>query len=319
MTAAKLQELKSLDDLAEAAGVEREFIRSYVDSNTQSVYYNALKLSKRGKRRKGEFRTVYAAREERLGALHRAISMIVANSATFGDHVQGFRKKRSTRTNAKYHLAAKVLLHADIKGFFDAIVTAQVAAAFIKEGMPATMAQLTAKACTIDGLLKQGTRCSPIIANLVSLDMDSGFLRLAERTHCTYTRYADDLTFSGDIVPSEADVRTILESHGFKLRNDKCILQNRGRCQFVTGLSVADAVTPRLPLRLKRQLRLTMHYIEKYGIAGHLERRKPDSGHTVSWLEGMLKFAYSIEPKPAAAWLKIFNKARTEWNKSLRT
>ena len=290
MTTSRLRELKTIDDVARACGVEADFVQEYVESENQQSYYDALKLSKKGKRRRGEFRVVFAAREERLRQLHRGLSMIVANSATFGRHVQGFVKKRSTKTNAEQHLGAKVLLHADIKSFFDAISTGKVQISFVEHGVLGPMAEVLAKACTIDGLLRQGTRCSPAVANLVCFDMDQAFIRLAEASNSTYTRYADDISFSGDSVPSDDSVRAVLRNCGFELRDGQCFQQRRGRVQYVTGLSVADSDAPRLPKRLKRQLRLVMYFIEKYGIDDHFDRSSQERTEPhVAWLDGILQ------------------------------
>ncbi|WP_369952074.1 hypothetical protein [Ralstonia syzygii] len=158
MTKAKLRDLKSIDDVARACGVKPDFISTYAGSDNQQAYYNALKLPKRGKRRRGEYRVVFAAQESRLQALHRSMSMIVMNSTEFGAHVQGFMKGRSTRTNAEQHLGAKVLLHADIKGFFDAITTRHVRDAFISEGAAVPIAGLLAKVCTIESVLNNPPR-----------------------------------------------------------------------------------------------------------------------------------------------------------------
>ncbi|WP_081064410.1 reverse transcriptase family protein [Burkholderia stagnalis] len=310
MTTAKLRDLKSIDDVARACGVEADFIAEYAQSEYQSHFYNFLKLPKRGKRRKGEFRVVFAAKEERLRALHRSISMVVTNSAKFGNHVQGFMKKRSTRTNAEQHLGAKVLLHADIKGFFDSITTKHVRDAFISDGTDVSVAELLASACTIDGLLRQGTRCSPTIANLVCHDMDQAFLRLARAHDCVYTRYADDITFSGESVPSDDAVQQILESRGFELRDGKCYRQYRGRSQFVTGLTIADKSAPRLPKALKRRLRMIMHYIEKFGIADHFKHAGVfDPYREEAWLRGILIYARSIEPELVEKWQEILDRS----------
>jgi len=303
MTTAKLKDLKSLDDVARACGIERDFIEAYSNSNNQKSFFNTLKLPKRGRRRQGEYRIVFEAREQRLAALHHSVSMIVINSAVFGEHIQGFLKNRSTKTNAKKHLAANVLLHADIKGFFDAITIVQVRDAFVTEGAAVQIADMLSKACTIDGLLRQGTRCSPTIANLVCFDMDQSFLRLARSHNNVYTRYADDLTFSGDQVPSDESVKEILESRGFMLRDGKCCRQYRGRSQYVTGLTIADPSRPRLPIRLKRHLRLMMYYIKKHGLADHWKRvGVDDAKREEAWLAGMLKYARSIEPQLVSQW-----------------
>lgn len=313
MTTSKLRDLKTIDDVARACGIEVDFVLEYAESEEQQSYYEALKLSKKGKRRRGEFRIVFAAREERLKQLHRGLSMVVANSANFGRHVQGFVKKRSTRTNAEQHLGAKVLLHADIRGFFDAITTEQVQVALVEHGVLSPMAKVLAKICTIDGLLRQGTRCGPTVANLVCFDMDQAFIRLAEAAGSAYTRYADDIAFSGDSVPSDDSVRAILQNCGFELRDGKCFHQRRGRVQFVTGLSVADAVAPRLPKRLKRQLRLVMYFIGKHGLDDHFDRsRQERTDPHVAWLDGILSYAQSIEPVLVNKWQQVFSTALAE-------
>jgi retron-type reverse transcriptase len=310
MTMATLRNLKSIDYVARACGVGTDLIRKYAESADQQSYYEALKLSKKGKRRRGEYRVVFAARDEWLSQLHRGLAMVVTNSANFGEHIQGFVKKRSTRSNAEKHLGAKIILHADIKGFFDAITTQHVQAAFVEHGASPHMAETLAKACTIDGLLRQGTRCSPTVANLVCLSMDEAFLRLAASTGCTYSRYADDIVFSGDSVPSDDSVRAILTKSGFELRDGQCFHQRQGRVQYVTGLSVADPLKPRLPRRLKNQLRLVMYYIEKYGLDDHLDKSSRSDGESsVWWLYGLLSYAQSIEPQLARKWQHVFSAA----------
>ena len=310
MTTAKLKDLKSLDDVARVCGVERDFIETYSSSQNQQSFFKVLKLTKRGKRRQGEYRIVFDAHEHRLAAFHRSMSMIITNSTVFGDHIQGFMKKRSTRTNAEKHLAAKVLLHADIKGFFDAITTEQVRDALVVHGTTVPMADVLAKACTIDGLLRQGTRCSPTIANMACFNMDQSFLRLATSYQCVYTRYADDMTFSGDQVPADDSVREILESCGFKLRDNQCYRQHRGRSQYVTGLTITDPTRPRLPKKLKRSLRLEMHYIKKYGLVEHWKKVGVDDPiRKEAWLFGMLKYARSIEPQLVSQWQQTFDEA----------
>ena len=236
--------------------------------------------------------------------------MIVVNSTTFGDHVQGFLKGRSTFKNARQHLAADVLLHADIKNFFDAITTQHVCHAFVTEGVVHPVADFLARACTIDGLLRQGTRCSPAIANLVCFPLDQALLRLAKSNDCVYTRYADDITFSGKQVPADESVRQILSAYGFELRDNKCFRQFKGRGQFVTGLTVVDKDAPRLPRALKQRLRQTMYYIEKFGIAEHFNRVGAENViREVGWLGGMLQYAASIEPELVRPWQEILSSA----------
>lgn len=297
MTIARLRDLKTLEEVAMACGTEGARIQTYADAAIQAAFYQLLRIPKRGPKRNGTHRVVNKALNTALSNFHRSMAMIVVNSAPFGEHVQGFVKKRSTRTNAVHHLGARVLLHADIVDFFDAISTAQVQEAFVTAGTPAALASTLARACTIDGYLRQGTRCAPAIANLVCQNLDADFLSLASNSGATYTRYADNLTFSGDQVPDSASVEHILNTYGFALRDGRCYVQHRGRSQYVTGLTIADTTRPRLPRRLKRQLRLVFHFIEKLGVVHHTKANSvPAAMQMLRNLQGMLSYVNSIEP-----------------------
>jgi hypothetical protein len=223
--------------------------------------------------------------------------MLVANSITFEGHVQGFLKGRSTLTNAKLHLRKKIILHADIKNFFNVITEAQVVIAFLTVGASTELATLLARVCTIDGYLRQGTRCSPIISNLVCKGLDRAMLDLAAVHDCTYSRYADNITMSGEITPDIKIIDRIVTESGFELRDTGCYTQQRGARQFVTGLSVVDRERPRLPKQLKRRLRLIVYYAGKHG-REHFSRSRGVDTIAPSWaqMEGMIAYAHSVEP-----------------------
>ncbi|HZW25123.1 MAG TPA: reverse transcriptase family protein [Gallionella sp.] len=299
MTTAKLTDILSIDDLARTVGTPADRILQYAASSNQAAQYEQLYIPKRGRKRRGEYRVVYKVSETWLSQLHRSISMIVVNSASFGNHVQGFIKRRSIRTNALLHLRAEQLLHADITNFFDSITTDQIRLGLVSIGAYPEVADIIARACTIDGFLRQGTRCSPALANVVCRKLDMEMLSLADSCGATYSRYADDITFSGEKTPVSEAVELVLNTNGFKLRDGLCFIQLKGRSQFVTGLSIADEIQPRLPRRLKRRLRLILHFIEKFGIEEHFSHTATANHRTVATpyqLEGMLRFVHAIEP-----------------------
>jgi hypothetical protein len=306
MSQARLAEIHDLEDLARAAGTELELMRSYADTGDQFSHYVRLTIPKRGRKRHGQYRVVFKTRKEWLSQLHRSIAMIVVNSAAFQEHVQGFAKGRSIRTNAALHLGAKLLLHADVSNFFDSITTEQVKLALVSIGARTDVGDFISRACTINGFLRQGTRCSPAIANLVCRKLDMEMLSLADSYGATYSRYADDITFSGNDVPTDQAVRLVLEQNGFALRDGRCYVQRRGRSQFVTGLTIGDETQPRLPRRLKRRLRLVLHYVEKFGANEHFSRNVKNSVvASPSKLDGMLSFVHAIEPELAKKlWAK---------------
>ncbi len=297
MTTPRFSDLHDVTDLAKAAGIAPADIDRYASEPDQLQLYKVVQLRKRGRKRAGQFRIVHKALDESLSQLHRTVAMMVVAAAPSAAYVQGFVHGRSIRTNAAQHLGRQAILHGDIKGFFDAITVEQVRDGLAALGARPDIATLVSRVCTIDGRLRQGTRCSPALANLVCRQLDLDLVLLAGGSGSTYTRYADDMVFSGDTVPTSEAVAGLLQRHGFTLRDGQCHLQIRGFSQFVTGLHVFDDDKPRLPRRLKRRLRLVLHYVERFGVDAHFAHpaRHPLQT-TAEALQGMLRYVQSVEP-----------------------
>ncbi|SCY97520.1 reverse transcriptase family protein [Pseudomonas sp. NFACC37-1] len=308
MTATKIDDIHTLDDLSLVVGVKAQLIQQYVHAPCQADYYQIIRIAKRGKGRRGEYREVYKAKEFWLAQLHRSIAMIIANSVQHGQHVQGFVYGRSTLTNAQYHLLKKIIVHADIKNFFNAITESQVEQAFLTIGGHSSVAHILARVSTIDGRLLQGTRCSPAVSNIVCRNLDLQMLEVARVTSSVYTRYADNITFSGDKPPSSSNIEAVVKGCGFELQGKGCYTQHRGARQFVTGLSVVDDERPRLPKQMKKKLRLIAHFVKKYGDE-HFEFSADSSSiaPTRTQLEGLVAYAYSIEPQFAKKIWSMIN------------
>ncbi|TYO74680.1 RNA-directed DNA polymerase [Pseudomonas sp. CK-NBRI-02] len=298
MTTTKLLDIHDLAELSYAVGVRAELIEEYLTAPRQVDYYEVIRIAKRGRNRKGEYRQVYKAKSNWLSQLHRSISMIVTNSVEFGEHVQGFLNGRSAVSNAKLHMRKDIVVHADIKDFFNAITEAQVCQSIMSLGCAQFIASIIARACTIDGRLLQGTRCSPVISNVVCRNLDLDMLELARATKSTFSRYADNITFSGKAPPNKENIEAVVNARGFILQPKGCYVQYRGSRQFVTGLSVVDGVMPRLPKQVKKKLRLIAYYVKKYG-DGHFEFSSGNHSiaPTRTQLEGFIAYAHSVEPE----------------------
>lgn len=306
----RLADLTDKERLAQALGTPEELLDEYAGHVYQTSFYQVIGIARRGASRKGEYRIVHSANEAWLAEMHKKCAMLVNSNADFRPCVTGFVDGGSIKKNASAHCSRRVLLHADLKDFFDNITLEQVRLAFRKLGAVDPIASLLARLSTIDGYLRQGTRCSPAIANAVCHDLDTDLLGLAATVGATYTRYADNITFSGDRVPAAADIDRHVRSHDFSLR-ESCRLQHRGRRQFVTGLAVGGA-SPRLPRKLKQQMRLVMHFVEKHGVDAHLEfvKRKEREPYpaTEAGIDGMLRFMHSVEPRAAHLLQSRFEK-----------
>lgn len=256
-------QVRSVDGLAANLGCSADDLEEISTSAEQRQFYTKLEIPKKGRRR-GQFRTVHRP-DQRLGLIQKNLSRWITSPTEFDRCVQGFVPRRSIATNATLHLGARLILHADIRDFFDAIPIDAVQDAFRTLGCVESIAQQLAKICTLNGQLPQGSSASPAIANLVCRRLDADLQVLARGNGCQYSRYADGITISGDSVPAAGDVSVILAEHGFVLREGRCRVQRRGRTESVTGLTVSDTRRPRVSRVQKRRLRLVLHYAERFG------------------------------------------------------
>jgi RNA-directed DNA polymerase len=239
-----------------------EVLRTFLKS--PSLHYTPVELQKRGSRRP---RVVFEVSPE-LGRIHRSISVaLVPHIQNLPECIQGFRKRRGIRSNAELHINADVVVTADVSGFFDHIGLKHVRELFRQIGAAPQPALLLARLCTLNDRLPQGGRASPAISNLAVPALDRALAELAAQG--TFSRYADDLTFSGSELdcPSEAQIAEVLSSHGFSLRPRSYRRQYRRSGQIVTGLSLAASV-PTLTRRRRRSIERDLHVGARYGIDG---------------------------------------------------
>jgi len=165
----------------------------------------------------------------------------------------GFLPERSIVTNAQKHVGKRFVYNIDIEGFFPNTSIRKVIACLMlppfnlktEEGKPAKLAVLLAKLCCDNDCLPQGAPTSPILTNLVCRRLDSRLARLAREHKAVYTRYADDITFSGNRPFSEefkASVRETLAKDSYRLNEAKERTQVPTERQEVTGLTVNQRI-----------------------------------------------------------------------------
>jgi retron-type reverse transcriptase len=123
-----------------------------------------------------------------------------------------------------------------------------------------------------------------------------------------YTRYADDLTFSGDdperLAALLGAVRRIVGEEGFAENRDKTRVMRRGRRQEVTGLTVNDRVG--LSRRERRRLRAVLHNVARNGLAAENRGEHP---RFREYLRGMVAYVCMVDPDNAAKWRRALNQA----------
>lgn len=165
-------------------------------------------------------------------------------------------------TNARPHTGKKFVLNMDIEDFFPSITAAMVLKLFrsnifcFSDDVAIPLALLS----TYRKMLPAGSPCSPVISNFICLPMDNELSAYCANNIITYTRYADDLTFSFDNKPEKnvvIELRAIIENHHLKLNSRKFRIQSNLRQQTVTGLVVNRGVN--VDREYVRRLRAIIH------------------------------------------------------------
>ena len=264
--------------------------------------------------------------------IHDHILCLAAALKSLSCHATAYRPGSSHIVNAKRHVGAAWLLKLDITRFFESVSERQVYGIFRGLGYRALVAFCLTRLCTrilprstdnrlhrrtkrwrpgkprkflgsqVVGHLPQGAPTSPMLANLVCATLDSDLQGIAAREGLTYTRYADDMTFSGELVDRSAavsvsrELSAIVGRYGFGVNTHKTSIAKNGGRKIVTGLSVdGDAV--RLPRAYKDSIRQELHYLEKYGVQDHCLRigYKNHLSYLLR-LAGRIRYTILIEP-----------------------
>ena len=248
---------------------KKKYIRTlYTLSNNIEKNYKIYKIKKRS----GKYRTIYEP-NPLLMHIQRRILLIILNNKSISKYAKAYKKGISLKDNAKPHIGKNIILKLDIKNFFDNISFLDVYNSCFSIGyFPKSVGTLLTSLCTFDNHLIQGSPASAYISNLVMKDFDDTIGLWCKKKHISYTRYSDDMTFSGNFDPSIVikKVRKMLYKLGLELNNNKIHVIKKNACQNVTGLVVNEKV--QVNSKYRRQIRKEVYYIKKFGIASHLEK-----------------------------------------------
>jgi hypothetical protein len=270
-----LQSLKAASSrhhVAALFGYKPKYLAYILYKIPDAAKYQTFKIPKRS----GGFREINAPCPE-LGLLQHKLSELLQDcieeintSRKQGDQLaHGFKRDRSIITNAAKHPKREFVFNIDLEDFFGTINFGRVRGFFIKDSNfmlhPAVATVLAQIACHGKGL-PQGSPCSPVISNLLGHVLDVRLCRLASKHGCTYSRYADDLSFSTNkpVFPSSIAcptsggmhewkagpvLRKIITKAGFTINEQKTRMQYSGSRQEVTGLIVNKKVNIRTEYR----------------------------------------------------------------------
>jgi hypothetical protein len=234
----------------------------------------------------------------------------------------GFVTGRSIATFAAPHAGKRVLLRLDLQDFFPGCPAARVQAVFRTLGYPDNVASMLAGLCTNSvpcdvwsvpatagdvrqayearGLyaerhLPQGAPTSPALANVIAYRLDCRLAGLAKTAGASYTRYADDLAFSGDdefarvVERFSTHVAAIALEEGFNVNHRKTRIMRQSRRQHLAGVVVNEAVS--MPRRDLELLEAILTNCVRFGPASQNRENHPDFR---AHLEGRIGFVQMV-------------------------
>lgn len=201
-----------------------------------------------------------------LEAAQRAVLRELEGAARLHSAAHGFVEGRSIVTNALPHVGRAVVLRLDIAGFFHSITINRVIGAIVSLGFTRKQARAWSLVCTQSvpakgRVLPQGACTSPLLSNVVCIGLDCLIHRLCIMKGFAYTRYADDITTSGDDVASWPELLGLIESavvsHGFTVKREKTKVMLSHCKQSTAGVIVNKC--PNVDRKTRKRIRAALH------------------------------------------------------------
>lgn len=262
----------------------------------------------------GGTRTISAPRPALKKIQRRILDEILARIAPH-EASHGFVPARSTVTNARPHVGARLVVKTDLRDFFPTIHYRRVVGLFcyygyspevagVLAGLTTHRAKLADGTTLWPGVLPQGAPTSPALANILCKRLDSRLSGLAKRAGAVYTRYADDLTFSFQAEPAGGVgaflwwVDQICQQEGFTENAPKRRVLRGKNQQRVTGVVVNAGLS--IPREARRQFRATLHNCQKHGMPSQARERKDFA----AYLLGFASYVKMVQPALGSAWLR---------------
>lgn len=325
-TLEKFRQAKNIEDLAQILGYTPKSLSFIIYILSPEKKYYSFEIRKRNGGTREILRPHY-----KLKLLQSILSQKLYECLLDKNNLENrpnsfshaFQRGRSITTNARQHRNKKWVFNTDLEDFFGTINFGRVRGALIKDKsflFNEAVATIIAQIACFNNKLPQGAPTSPVISNIVARSLDIKLVGLAAKFGCTYTRYADDITFStnkehfpkeianpltidGDEwTSSERLKKTFIES-GFKENESKTRMQYRRGRQVVTGLIVNKRIN--VTREYRKNVRIMVRAFCNKGTfflhktLEHRAKNKKKSSHQVAnntkILQGMLGFIDTID------------------------
>lgn len=293
--------------------------RSTIDEilNDKSSYYRSFNVLKKSK----GFRKINQPLNL-LFEIHEILRNKISNLNRNHQLAHGFINGRGIVSNASRHINKDVVLNLDLKDFFDTISKNRIYSNFDNEFQNKELLGIFADIVTYENRLPQGSPCSPAISNIVCYSLDSKLSDYSILNGLTYSRYADDLTFSfGNTYKIQQyifEIIDIIQSEGFIINARKIRYYRNNKRQIVTGLVVNEKLN--VKRELIKNVRAILYNWENKGYeycTNVFNQKFTDKSKFTETLEGWIDFIGQIRGKEDKLFVQLKThfrilKAKTE-------
>lgn len=297
-----------ISDLSFADPLTVGRLMSYVTVQSRREAYRQFHIPKKS----GGVRVITAPDGE-LKDILTTLAFIFSELYIPTPNAMAFTWGRSVADNARAHVGHHYVLNLDLKDFFTSITAMDVERGLNRIGISPLVSRDLASICTypvcenhrIRNVLPQGSPASPILSNICAMTLDRRLEGLARRFHLTYTRYADDMTFSSNhsVYHDDGDfmreLYRIITECGFTVNPSKTRLQKRGARQEVTGLNVGDRMN--VSRLYVKTLRVIIH---------HIATNDHPTKHDVNVAKGKLNYLRMVKGKHDSTYITLLVKLK---------
>lgn len=310
----RLKDAEDLSDLSKLLGFTPKGISYVLYKLPDGLKYREFEIPKK----LGGSRLIKAPHPQ-LSLLQRRLSELLYECVAehkkkiklFWRSSYGFQKGRTIVSNAEIHRRRRFVFNIDLEDFFGTINFGRVRGFFIHDrtfSLNPAVATIIAQIACHNNSLPQGSPCSPVVSNLVGNILDTRMLALANHNRCTYSRYADDITFSTNEVlfPDQVAVnvhgsewvigkklRAEIEGAGFRLNDQKTRMSLHRSRQTVTGLVVNAKAN--VNQNYYRAVRSMCHALFQAGVYRCPKAGGEDTTESLGPLEGMLSWIHFVK------------------------
>ncbi|MCT3800285.1 reverse transcriptase [Elizabethkingia anophelis] len=283
----KIPVIYNTTHFSKLVGVRKAYIKR-VSIYTKS-YYRSFEIAKRS----GKSRMISEPLPN-LKLIHSFILEEILNNVPISSFAKAYKRKSSIKENIRFHVNQKYVLTIDIENFFNSISKEMVEKVFLELGYSELLSDLFSKLCTLNDVLPQGAPTSPYISNIVLKSFDKKIADYCLTKGIKYTRYADDITLSGDFDTKEAFtfVEQNINEIGLSINKTKTRVMTKDMSQVVTGIVVNEKA--QISRKERNKLRQNIYYLKKYGLDNYISHEKIEKNNFLFHIYGKISYVSYI-------------------------